>query len=78
VLPAEFALGRIAEQQNKLTEAVSHFEKVARAALGGSLAQEAAMRESEIKTKIAAAAPKPAMTPIPAAAAPKPVAPAAK
>ena len=85
VLPAEFALGRIAEQQNKLTEAVSHYEKVARAGLGGSLAQEAAMRASEIKTKLAASAPKPVAvtTPKPAAeapavAAPKPAAPAAK
>ncbi len=77
VLPAEFALGRIAEQQNKLTEAVSHYEKVARASLGGTLAQEAAMRASEIKTKIAAAAPKPAVAPSPVAT-PKPAAPVAK
>jgi predicted negative regulator of RcsB-dependent stress response len=83
VLPAEFALGRIAEQQNKLTEAVSHYETVARASQGGSLAQEAMMRASEIKTKLAAAAPKPAAaaatTAQPAAvAAPKPTAPASK
>ena len=52
--------------------------KVARASLGGSLAQEAAMRASEIKTKIAAAAPKPAVTPTTAAAVPKPAAPVAK
>ena len=76
---AEFALGRIAEQQNKLTEAETHYENAARAAMGGSLAQEAAVRASQLKTKLAAAAPKPAaapaVTPKPAAA---PVTPAAK
>jgi predicted negative regulator of RcsB-dependent stress response len=65
VQPAEFALGRIAEQQNKLTEAVSHYESVARSGLGGSLAQEAAMRASDLKAKIAATAPKPAATAAP-------------
>jgi predicted negative regulator of RcsB-dependent stress response len=74
-LPAELALGRIAEQQNKLTEAVSHYENVARTPLGGSLAQEAAMRASEIKTKLAAT--KPAMVvSTNTVAAPKPAAPA--
>jgi len=64
-LAAEFALGRIAEQQNKLPEAASHYESVARASLAGSLAQEAAQRAFEIKSKIAAA-PKPAaaLTPV--------------
>lgn len=70
VLPAEFALGRIAEQQNKLTEAMSHYDKAARASLGGTLAQEAAQREFEIKAKVAATAPKSA-APKPAAAAVK-------
>jgi len=80
VLPAEFALGRIAEEQNKFTEAVSHYETVARGSLGGTLAQEAAMRASEIKAKAAAAAPKPATAaPQPAAVAvPKTIVPPAK
>ena len=73
VVPAEFALGRIAEQQNKLTEAASHYENAARSALGGSLAQEAAQRAFEVKAKIAAAAPKPAAASQPAVA-PKPAA----
>jgi TolA-binding protein len=76
VPPAEFALGRIAEQQNKLSEAVSHYENVARAGSGGSMAQEAGMRAVELKTKLAAAT-KPAAVSSPIIA-PKPVAPAAK
>lgn len=76
VPPAEFALGRIAEQQNKLTEAISHYENTARASLGGSMAQEAAARASELKAKIAAA-PKPAAASNPITT-PKPAAPAAK
>jgi TolA-binding protein len=68
---ADFALGRIAEQQNKLTEAMTYYQDAARAAMGGSLAQEAMIHASEMKTKIAAAAPKPAAAP---AVAPKPVA----
>jgi len=58
VPPAQYALGRIAEQQNKLTEAQNHYEDAARAPLGGSVAQEAALRLSEIKAKIPAVAPK--------------------
>jgi predicted negative regulator of RcsB-dependent stress response len=77
VVPAEFALGRIAEQQNKLTDAVKHYETVARGSLGGSLAQEAQQRAFEIKAKTAAA-PKPAVTPSPAAAAPKAAVPVSK
>jgi predicted negative regulator of RcsB-dependent stress response len=64
VLPAEFALGRITEQQNKLTEALSHYENAARSAQGSALAQEAAMRASALKAKTAAAAPKPAAAPM--------------
>ena len=78
---AEFALGRIAEQQGKLTDAVSHFQNAARAGMGGSLAQEAALRVAEIKAKTPApaAAPKAAVTPAPApATAPAAVKPAAK
>jgi predicted negative regulator of RcsB-dependent stress response len=79
VLPAEFALGRIAEQQNKLTEAMNHYENAARAPLGGTLAQEASQRAFEIKNKLAAA-PKAAVTPSapPQPAAFTPVAPVAK
>ena len=51
-----------------MTEALGHYEKVARDPLAGSLAQEAGMRASEIKTKTAAIAPKPAVTALPAAA----------
>jgi tetratricopeptide (TPR) repeat protein len=77
---AEFALGRLAEQQNKLTEAETHYENAARAAMGGSLAQESGIRASQLKMKIAAAAPKPAaaVTPAPKPAAPVTATPAAK
>ena len=67
-LPALVSLGRIAEAQGKLAEAANNYEAAARAgSLGGSLAQEAAMRAAEIKTKIAAA-PK-AVTPVAVSAA---------
>ncbi len=49
---------------------MSHYDKVARTSLGGTLAQDAAQREFEIKAKVADAAPKSA-TPKPAAAAVK-------
>ena len=82
VAPAEFALGRIAERQNKLTEAMSHYENVARASLGGTLREEAMMHASDLKAKIDAAAPKPAAKPqaelAPKAAVPSPTQPAAK
>jgi predicted negative regulator of RcsB-dependent stress response len=55
---AQFALGRIAEQQNKLAEAEKHYEDAAGSRLGGTVSQEAAMRAAEIKPKLAAAAPK--------------------
>jgi predicted negative regulator of RcsB-dependent stress response len=66
VSSAEFALGRIAEQQNKLTEAMNHYEDAAHSPLGGTVAQEAMMREADLKTKLAAAPQKPAATPSPA------------
>jgi predicted negative regulator of RcsB-dependent stress response len=82
VAPAEFALGRIAERQNKLTEAMSHYENVARASLGGTLREEAMMHASDLKAKIDAAAPKPAAKPqaefTPKAVVPSPTQPAAK
>lgn len=62
-LPAKFALGRIAEQQGKYTEATSFYQELARNNLAGSLASEAAMRALEIKSKLPAA-PKPAGAPI--------------
>jgi predicted negative regulator of RcsB-dependent stress response len=64
---AELALGRIAEQQNKLTEALNHYEDASRAPGGGSVAQEAMIRGSELKAKMPAAAPKAAASPAPAA-----------
>lgn len=68
VLDAQFALGCIAEQQNKLAEARTHFDNVAHSTLGGSLAQEAGVRANELQAKIAAAAPKPTTSAKPAAA----------
>jgi predicted negative regulator of RcsB-dependent stress response len=55
-LPANFALGRIAEQSGKLAEAENYFENAARVGrAGGSLAEEAYGRASEIKAQLAAA-----------------------
>ena len=72
--PAECALGRLAEQQGKLNEAMGHYENVVRASLGGSLREEAMMHASDLKARLAAAAPKPA----PAAGAAPAAQPAAK
>jgi predicted negative regulator of RcsB-dependent stress response len=63
VIQAEFGLGRIAEQQNKFSDAISHYDKVVAGAMGGTLGQEATLRSTELKIKMAAAAPKPAMVP---------------
>jgi predicted negative regulator of RcsB-dependent stress response len=63
IAPAEFALGAIAAKQNKLPEAISHFENAGRASAGGSLAQQAMMRAAELRAKVAAATPKPAVQP---------------
>ena len=52
---AKFALGRIAEQQNKFTEAMSIYQEIARNNLAGSMASEAALRAMEIKSKLPAA-----------------------
>jgi len=86
VSQAEFGLGRIAEQQGKLSEAAGYYGKVTATGAGGTLAQEAALRASEVKLKMAAAAPKSAAatqveSAIKSALAPKPAAttpPAAK
>lgn len=57
-LPALVALGRIAEQQGKLAEAVNRYEAAARSGqLGGTLAQEAAFKAAELKSKTAAMTP---------------------
>ncbi len=54
-LPALCSLGRIAEEQGKPAEALNHYESAARAGnLGGSLAQMAALRAAELKTRLAA------------------------
>jgi len=63
---ADLAQGRIAEQQNKLTEALNHYEDAARSPLGGSIAQEAMIRATELKAKMPATAAKPAASPAPA------------
>ena len=60
---AKFALGRIAEQQNKFTEAMSIYQEIAHNNLAGSMASEAALRALEIKSKLPAAPAPAAMTP---------------
>jgi predicted negative regulator of RcsB-dependent stress response len=77
VSQAEFGLGHVAEMQNKASEAIGHYEKVAGSSAGGSLAQEASLRATELRLKMAAATPAPAqpaaakpaatVTPLPAA-----------
>lgn len=55
-LTAQCALGRIAEDQGKWNEALTHYEAAARSGnAGGTLAREAAMHYSEIKARLAAA-----------------------
>jgi TolA-binding protein len=60
VTEAQFALGCIAERQNKLAEAKGFFDSVVRSTMGGSLAQEASVRASELQARLAASARKPA------------------
>ncbi len=48
---AKFALARIYEQQGKYSDALNFYESIARATPGSPLAQEAAMRAMELKTK---------------------------
>ncbi len=62
-LPAKFALGRIAEQQGKFTEAASYYQEIIHNPLAGTLASEAEFRAMEIKSKLPAA-PKPAAAPV--------------
>jgi len=64
-LPALCALGRIAEEQGNLKEALGSFDAAAHAGqAGGSLAQQAAVEAAELRAKIAAQ--KPADAPAPA------------
>ena len=71
---AQFAMGRIAEQQNKLAVAENFYEDAAGSRLGGTVSQEAMMRAAEIKPKLAAAAPKTPATATAPKAAPAPAA----
>jgi len=73
---ADLGLAEIAVQQKKYSEAASDFEQAARASMGTSLAQEAMMREADLKTKIAAAAPKAEAQPVPTAFKPSSLVPA--
>lgn len=60
---ATFGLGRIAAQQGRLSDAVGYYEKVVNLVMGGALSQEAMLRASELRAKLAAAAPKAASAP---------------
>ena len=64
VSAAKFALGRIAEAQGKLNEALRLFEEAARANPGSSLGYEAGMHVIDLRNKTTA--PAPATTPAPA------------
>ena len=67
--PAKFALGRIAEQQGKFAEAMAIYQELSRNNFAGSIASEASLRALELKSKIPIA-PKPAVAPTVAPAAP--------
>ena len=54
-LSAKFSLGRLAEAKGNNTEAMNYYQEIARNNLAGSLAQEAAMRAADLKTKLASA-----------------------
>ncbi len=70
VSAAKFALGRIAEGQGKLTEALGLFQEAAGANPGSSLGYEAGMHVIALRNKIPAATPAPAPAPAPAATTP--------
>jgi predicted negative regulator of RcsB-dependent stress response len=61
-LPALCGLARISEIQGKYKEAVDRYQTAARAAggMGGSMAQEAAIRAAELESRVAAMTPAPA------------------
>ena len=55
-LQADFSLGRLAEQQGKLTEAEGYYENAAQAGrAGGTISEEAQRRDYQIKMELAAA-----------------------
>jgi len=60
VSAAKFALGRIAESQGKLNEALGLFQEAAGANPGSSLGYEAGMHVLDLRNKISASAPAPA------------------
>ena len=65
-LPALCALGRIAEEQGHLTEALGNYQAAANAGqAGGSLSQQAQIEVAELKAKIAAQQPAAAPAPAP-------------
>ena len=66
VSAAKFALGRIAEGQGKLNEALSLFEEAARANPGSTLGYEAGMHVLDLRTKLSTSTPAPAHAPAPA------------
>lgn len=57
ILPAKFALGRIAEQQGKLSEAMNYYSDVAHLNPNCAIGNEAGIRAAELKSKAAAAKP---------------------
>jgi hypothetical protein len=82
-LSALCGLGRIAEAQGRLKEAMDRYESAARYGnVGGSMAQEASIRAAELKPKVAAmtSSPVPAMSAVttPAFTPPATTAPSAK
>ena len=72
VSEAQFALGCISERQHKLSEAKGYFDSVVRSTMGGSLAQEASVRSSELQARIAASSPKPTALAQPGSVVPTP------
>ena len=63
---AKFALGRIAEAQGKLNEALALFEAAARVNPSSTLGYEAGMHVLQLRDKISASTPAPAPAPAPA------------
>ena len=61
--PAEYAMGRISEDQNKLPDAMTHYQNVLRASLPGTIYNEARSRAAELQAKIAATTPRAAVAP---------------
>lgn len=68
VSAAKFGLARINESQGRLNDALALYQDVANANPGNSLGSEAAMHLIELKNKLPAATPAPALSAPPAAA----------